>query len=370
MNSFKIIFWGAAGSGKTSIVSRATKNKFDELHNPTIGANFSSKDISDDRLQFWDLAGDRLYIAMSRIFCRDSKALVYCIDLTQELNEAQIKADLDDYRGLAPGALVILVGTKSDLPNQKVTAERLAAFAVEHQAKAHFITSAKSNDNIEALFNEIARLARKHFPPAANVEGLQPVATIATSMSLREEQGVAPDPRYARILGKLPIDSALYISLDGLFKELHKLPPAKRDAIVSAADTLVTALENPSDVQAKSAAITTFKTDCDKVVRLSRCQIIVKAIEVVAIAAVFTLIAAMIGFVCGAWMGPLALITGLLGASAAAIAVVASSGAVGVAAGGFAAYRLFKPSPLSSSLIDKVVEKAKDFEPPFLPEVI
>lgn len=157
-------------------------------------------------------------------------------------------------------------------------------------------------------------------------------------------------------------------SLDNLFKRLHTLPPAKRNAIVSAANTLVTALQTPSDAQAKSAAIMTFKTSCNKVVQRSGYETIVKAIEVVVSAAFFTLIAAMIGFgigfACGAWTGPGALI------GAAAIGVVVSSGAVGVAAGGLTTYRLFKPSPLSSK-IDAVVKAGENFEPSSsLPDIV
>ncbi len=56
--NFKIIVIGRAGSGKTSLVRKFTRNKFTQNYNMTIGVEFESAEINIDnqqvQLQIWD----------------------------------------------------------------------------------------------------------------------------------------------------------------------------------------------------------------------------------------------------------------------------------------------------------------------------
>ena len=57
----KLVIIGDSGVGKTSLIQMFEHNKFNQAFKPTIGADFSNKEITlDDRivtLQIWDTAG-------------------------------------------------------------------------------------------------------------------------------------------------------------------------------------------------------------------------------------------------------------------------------------------------------------------------
>ena len=58
---FKMIMLGDSGVGKSNIIARFTKNEFSFDSKPTIGVEFSVKNLMiDDRnikMQLWDTAG-------------------------------------------------------------------------------------------------------------------------------------------------------------------------------------------------------------------------------------------------------------------------------------------------------------------------
>ena len=57
----KVVVIGDSGVGKTSLIQMFEHNKFNQTFKPTIGADFSNKEMAfDDRivtLQIWDTAG-------------------------------------------------------------------------------------------------------------------------------------------------------------------------------------------------------------------------------------------------------------------------------------------------------------------------
>ena len=63
MFSWQIIVVGDAGVGKTSLIHQLTKKQFNEVVMPTLGVDFSAKNlpsVEDNttiRLHLWDLAG-------------------------------------------------------------------------------------------------------------------------------------------------------------------------------------------------------------------------------------------------------------------------------------------------------------------------
>ena len=72
LNLFKLVLIGDAGVGKSNIMSRFTQNTFSQNTEPTIGVEFSSKNIDVDgkrvKLHIWDTAGQERYRAMSNSY--------------------------------------------------------------------------------------------------------------------------------------------------------------------------------------------------------------------------------------------------------------------------------------------------------------
>ena len=81
----KIVIIGDSGVGKTSLLQQYMHDKMNSSTKPTIGADFSKKNINIDgqdvTLQIWDTAGQERFQSLGYAFYRgaDCCALVYDI---------------------------------------------------------------------------------------------------------------------------------------------------------------------------------------------------------------------------------------------------------------------------------------------------
>lgn len=91
----KVVFLGETSVGKSSIVSRFTRDEFFEFQEPTIGAAFQSKSIHLDncsvRMEFWDTAGQERYRSLAPMYYRGASVafIVYDITNPDTLNNAK-----------------------------------------------------------------------------------------------------------------------------------------------------------------------------------------------------------------------------------------------------------------------------------------
>jgi small GTP-binding protein len=338
---FKVVFFGQGPSGKTSIISKALNNQFNDSPEMTIGCRYVESKKTG--LYIFDTSGDERYRSLNAIISHDAKLGIYCIDLTKPVDTKSIKQELEDYKERNLGMNLIFVGTKCDLPDQQITKSQLDELARELGATSSFVTSAKRGDGVNELFAKIDELAEA-----------DDLLQKSTSAAMSEME---------LAISKLPADSALSVSMTALAQHLAALPLSRRNTIERAANTLVDALQLASNPSMKSKAIETFQRRCHFETMEKN---ILKAISVVAIVALVTLIAGMvgfgIGFACGSWAGPGAFISGVLaGGTTAAMAATYTSAALGLGAGIYSAHRLFKPAPVTELIAD-VASKAKKFD--------
>ncbi len=114
------------------------------------------------KLQIWDTAGEELYRAMTRSFFRDAKVGVIVYDITEPKSFKSVTTYwVKEFREACPESLVIVLGNKADLEDQR----RVATEAGEDYCKsvgAHFFeVSAKTGKSIAQVFefaaNEYAK---------------------------------------------------------------------------------------------------------------------------------------------------------------------------------------------------------------------
>ena len=98
LKEFKIVLLGESGVGKTSIIQRYTKDKFEDEQIPTKCASFDTKIIKLDefiesyiKLNIWDTAGQEKYRALSKIFYKDASAAILVYDITNKKSFDEIK---------------------------------------------------------------------------------------------------------------------------------------------------------------------------------------------------------------------------------------------------------------------------------------
>ena len=82
----KVVVIGDSGVGKTSLIQVFEHNKFNATFKPTIGADFSNKEIIlEDRLvtlQIWDTAGQERFQSLGSAFYRGADCCVLVYDMT------------------------------------------------------------------------------------------------------------------------------------------------------------------------------------------------------------------------------------------------------------------------------------------------
>jgi len=155
---FKVLIIGDAGTGKTSIVKKFTKNLFEDKTISTIGVDFSSKEItlndSNVRLLLWDTAGQERFKALTNSYYKGAHAAIIVYDISSRESFDNVKYWITEVLEKSIIDTIILVGSKHDTTNRKISFDEGYEFASKHELL--FIeTSSKTGYNIERLFKNV-----------------------------------------------------------------------------------------------------------------------------------------------------------------------------------------------------------------------
>eukprot|EP00759_Apiculatamorpha_spiralis_P023695 PhF_6_TR27307/c0_g1_i1/m.40095/K07916/RAB7L1, RAB7L; Ras-related protein Rab-7L1 len=174
----KIIVIGKGRVGKTALVDRYTKKKFDPNYKGTLGVDNTMYTTTIDgepvTVYIWDIKGQQDKCALRPMYYRGAHAMIVVCNLDPEdytdslRGAAEWKADADS-KVAQPGDATqpipaILVGNKLDLGQSMVADPAMQAFVQEHKFKHYFETSAKSGDGVDKAFlgtiTEALRIAK------------------------------------------------------------------------------------------------------------------------------------------------------------------------------------------------------------------
>jgi len=122
---FKIIIIGDSGVGKTNILSRYIKNSFSFDTRSTVGVEFGAKKLELNGIkvkgQIWDTAGQERYRSITNTYYKGAKGALVVYDISKRdsfdnvnkwVNELRMNGERD--------VIIVLVGNKSDLVNERV----------------------------------------------------------------------------------------------------------------------------------------------------------------------------------------------------------------------------------------------------------
>eukprot|EP00485_Elphidium_margaritaceum_P000184 CAMPEP_0202694834 /NCGR_PEP_ID=MMETSP1385-20130828/8587_1 /ASSEMBLY_ACC=CAM_ASM_000861 /TAXON_ID=933848 /ORGANISM="Elphidium margaritaceum" /LENGTH=213 /DNA_ID=CAMNT_0049350745 /DNA_START=46 /DNA_END=687 /DNA_ORIENTATION=+ len=161
----KIIILGDSGVGKTAIMHKYATNQFIEHHKPTIGADFSTKDIIiDDKsitLQLWDTAGQERFQSLGNAFYRGADACILVYDITNEQSFEKIESWRENFINQASPEKVdefpfLLLGNKSDLAGSRKVNETNAKSYAQTNNMIFYETSALNGQHIDIAIRNIA----------------------------------------------------------------------------------------------------------------------------------------------------------------------------------------------------------------------
>jgi len=161
---FKLCVFGDGGVGKTTLITRYVTKVFDEDLKMTIGTDLSVKDVVvDDKkvtLRIWDFAGEERFKILMPSFAKKASGGVFVFDTTRFSSLKNIKDWLSFFEGQK--IPIIMVGSKTDLVEKRsVENDEAVAMSEEYKMDGYIECSSKSGDNIEQIFEIIARKMMK-----------------------------------------------------------------------------------------------------------------------------------------------------------------------------------------------------------------
>ena len=157
MISKKVILTGSFGVGKTSLFNQFIYQQFSDKYLTTIGVKVNKKEltIGDEDLSvlLWDIAGEVAQDKVPNSYFLGASGIIYVVDLSRPITFNNMKTDIALLKKLLNDATIMIVGNKKDL----LSAEELAEVAQNLEVKLDFTTSAKTGENIDALFLELGK---------------------------------------------------------------------------------------------------------------------------------------------------------------------------------------------------------------------
>ncbi|MCB0643998.1 MAG: GTP-binding protein [Phaeodactylibacter sp.] len=157
MISKKIILTGSFGVGKTSLFNKFLYNKFNEKYLTTIGVKVDKKIIEIDQhevsLLIWDIAGEVTQDKVPHSYFLGASGVIYVFDLTRPNTYENLSIELEYLRTKVPDGVIKVVGNKTDLLDPPL----LRDFVEQSGVHYDLLTSAKTGENVEALFHSIGR---------------------------------------------------------------------------------------------------------------------------------------------------------------------------------------------------------------------
>ncbi|CAK9291158.1 unnamed protein product [Gordionus sp. m RMFG-2023] len=131
----------------------------------TIGVDFKIRTVNIDgeriKLQIWDTAGQERFRTITSTYYRGTHGVIIVYDVTNMDSFINVKRWLHEIDQNCDDVNRILVGNKIDDPNKRVVSYKEAKIFADQMKIRLFETSAKSNTNVEEMFDAITHMALK-----------------------------------------------------------------------------------------------------------------------------------------------------------------------------------------------------------------
>ena len=161
----KILLCGPAAVGKTSLIHRFIKSKFERDYKLTVGVDILTKNVEyaagkTATLSIWDIGGQERFSFIRTTFYKGASGALLVFDLSRSSTFASIKnwrSEVSQFAGLIP---FVLIGNKLDLipeVGEVIDRDECREYA-EDEGSIYLETSAKDGTNVDEAFVELTRL--------------------------------------------------------------------------------------------------------------------------------------------------------------------------------------------------------------------
>ena len=164
--TYKVIIFGDAGTGKTTLAQRFLTNVFKSDSKMTIGIDFEVKSLEVDgkkvKLQIWDFGGEERFRFLLPSYVRGANGGLFMYDVTNYGSLAHI----DDWMMVVHKEIkpenqfpILVVGGKADLVEEReVSSEDGITVSKARDVDGFIECSSKSGENVETTFEALTRL--------------------------------------------------------------------------------------------------------------------------------------------------------------------------------------------------------------------
>jgi small GTP-binding protein len=127
--TYKISVLGDAGCGKTTLIHRLVHGVLLEGSEPTAGAGYSEYVLEGESrripCQIWDTAGQEKFSSLVPVYIRGADLCIIALSLvdSEETNRSSLKRWSQVVKDVTDSCLIIVVGTKFDLPHTGLNIE-------------------------------------------------------------------------------------------------------------------------------------------------------------------------------------------------------------------------------------------------------
>ena len=156
---YKMVLFGNANVGKTSLVERFINDRFEENYISTLGYNVYEKQINYENslisLMIFDIGGQEKFRDLRKKYAEGADTAFLVYDVTNPDSFASLEAwktDLVEFAGEIP---FIIIGNKNDLTSA-IPNEDAMQLSYKLGALDYFETSAKTGAGVEKAFNQLA----------------------------------------------------------------------------------------------------------------------------------------------------------------------------------------------------------------------
>ena len=161
---FKVVFLGDSSVGKSNIISKYKLNEFNRNSKSTVGVEFYSKIITQNnkniKIQIWDTAGQERFKSITKSYYKGAKGAIIVYDITRRATFENVQEWVKDTKTMGDNThlVLMLVGNKCDLVNERQVSTEEGKKEAEMNGMAFMETSALDGTNITEAFELMAKL--------------------------------------------------------------------------------------------------------------------------------------------------------------------------------------------------------------------
>lgn len=158
----KVVMVGDSGVGKSCLLKRFASKEWQDGYISTIGVDFEIVTLKLNnqvvKLQIWDTAGQERFHNITTSYYRGAHAIMLVYDITSSQSFQNVSAKwLEQIRMYANrDCVVLVVGNKSDLTDQRAVTNESAQELADHFNLDVMDASAKDGVNVDRAFHWLA----------------------------------------------------------------------------------------------------------------------------------------------------------------------------------------------------------------------